>query len=535
MEMKSLNGYEIVDAKAREEILFIKNGTVTPEMYGAVGDGETDDTIALQNMFASGHLSFFFTRKYRVVSNVNLILHTFDTVKGITIQSSEASAIIIDNPNPDNRGVECFLRFAKCEDVYIKLNLIGNCTTLSQIGDYGCTAIRLDTCKNVTVDAYSKYSRYVVQVFASDFLAGDICENITVRGRCDQCGYFVSAYSVKNLDVRCKTNKVSRSVWVAGAENVTIENRYTMSQKTHNIIVSNQGYINGYKGVKNARIKVLSESIDYEKEDPNSFFLNQNAASCGISVGLIKETTGISVDNMPTIFENVFFEYHLYGRGRGCCIDCSYDMEISCENIRAVAYDYRDPDYITDQVLFFSGAYCDKIPVIFSIGCDTGRESKQKIIAHYTANGKKTNANLTVIASRLEGIESGNITLVDCCHLKLRRANTFTMIGEESHVLLADGSDISCTNNGNSCMVYFNAKSGQKTSDHLLNKSSAVITSLIPTNYILQSVLGDGTIKTLYNGMVTPEGVKVHFPPLESKTIQVTAAQGNNAIVTLII
>lgn len=46
-EMKSLNGVEIVDAKAREDIGYIKNA-VTPQMFGAKGDGVTDDTSAIQ-------------------------------------------------------------------------------------------------------------------------------------------------------------------------------------------------------------------------------------------------------------------------------------------------------------------------------------------------------------------------------------------------------------------------------------------------------------------------------------------------------
>ena len=44
---------------------------VTPEMYGAVGDGETDDSVALQNAINSGY-SIVFTKKYYFTQTLNI-------------------------------------------------------------------------------------------------------------------------------------------------------------------------------------------------------------------------------------------------------------------------------------------------------------------------------------------------------------------------------------------------------------------------------------------------------------------------------
>lgn len=55
-EFSSLNGYDVKDKIARENIIEIENDInllstfVTPQMFGAVGDGVTDDTLPIKNM-----------------------------------------------------------------------------------------------------------------------------------------------------------------------------------------------------------------------------------------------------------------------------------------------------------------------------------------------------------------------------------------------------------------------------------------------------------------------------------------------------
>jgi len=65
-----LNGFEVKDAKARESI------GVTPQMFGAVGDGVADDTNAISNMFAYAALAdkkvHFPKGEYRTTSAIHV-------------------------------------------------------------------------------------------------------------------------------------------------------------------------------------------------------------------------------------------------------------------------------------------------------------------------------------------------------------------------------------------------------------------------------------------------------------------------------
>ena len=83
--MSIFNGYEVKDKAARNDILKLKEAVVTPEMFGAVGDGITDDSAAFQNAVDSG-IPLRIKNKTYNVSNVNITIPTIIDMAGGKIQ-----------------------------------------------------------------------------------------------------------------------------------------------------------------------------------------------------------------------------------------------------------------------------------------------------------------------------------------------------------------------------------------------------------------------------------------------------------------
>ena len=90
---------------------------VTPQMFGAKGDGVTDDTSAILSMFASDHKDFFFPAgKYIVTDDITIDESDisicgagmyvseifFDDSHGITINNPRIIGNILINSSPLN-------------------------------------------------------------------------------------------------------------------------------------------------------------------------------------------------------------------------------------------------------------------------------------------------------------------------------------------------------------------------------------------------------------------------------------------------
>lgn len=78
------------------DLLILKtvNDYVTPEMYGAKGDGQTDDTAALKEAFTKGNVCLKRGAIYKC-SNVDIVSNSVIIGNGATIDSGNASGFII--------------------------------------------------------------------------------------------------------------------------------------------------------------------------------------------------------------------------------------------------------------------------------------------------------------------------------------------------------------------------------------------------------------------------------------------------------
>lgn len=116
----------------------LKNGYVTPEMFGAVGDGVADDTQAIKDMFASGSKAYLFDKQlYKVtggieVNNACNIFFTETTLKCVH--------------SLDVRDFEYVISF-HATNIKTFGRLIVNCDSSANIGVY------LDECGGSSFDS----------------------------------------------------------------------------------------------------------------------------------------------------------------------------------------------------------------------------------------------------------------------------------------------------------------------------------------------------------------------------------------------
>lgn len=174
---------EMEEGRLSEEILTATFGTfVSVKKFGAVGDGETDDTEAIQAALDSGAKAIFFPAGYYVVSSIHVTNHDV-TLKGagwavsriVRVVSATTGGARYTNPewDMDNGGVAVIEVEAggfKLEDIAVKaMSASGGFPSHS--GSWHDAGIRLQTSTR-TIGGVTYRDRSLDADFRNVYLSG---------------------------------------------------------------------------------------------------------------------------------------------------------------------------------------------------------------------------------------------------------------------------------------------------------------------------------------------------------------------------
>ena len=140
---------------------YTKGNYITAEMFGAVGDGVNDDTIALQTAFEnSGEIPILLCGKYKITQTINL--HSNLVVQGdghiicdaiTAFKGENISNVLIENITfnsnatiGDSYSIGYTLYFLNCNSIDINKCSFNNIKTISAICTENCTDIIIHEC-----------------------------------------------------------------------------------------------------------------------------------------------------------------------------------------------------------------------------------------------------------------------------------------------------------------------------------------------------------------------------------------------------
>lgn len=211
---------------------------VTPEMYGAKGDGVTDDTEALQNSFDSEH-TVYLSKKYGVSNTLNISKDTS------VICSSESEILPLSNIGTlIEVGTGTVITHNPVLNGLIKVTWYGgkiNCKNGDYIASVGLELGKLYHSKFADISVINVSNTGVK--YSGTFGAIAICENVAVKGTANtlaECGFDLGRndqrlYNCSAIDckvgfyIRQAYNRLTGcAVWVTHSNNWTLTTAYVI-------------------------------------------------------------------------------------------------------------------------------------------------------------------------------------------------------------------------------------------------------------------------------------------------------------------
>jgi hypothetical protein len=202
--------------------------SVSVKDFGAVGNGTTDDTAAIQLALSSGATRIYFpTGTYKILLTEGSYLHKF-TSGDIELFGN---ATILDTSTYTLNGpfTEIFWFDGVSSASVTGINYLGPVVSspTTQVGYLGAIFVRATTgSTNITVNAQIENARYGVQSGEYATPALGYCSNFDLTLDCLLVGYPLATYLANNINANINAEKTHRAAYVAGGKNVNIDAQF---------------------------------------------------------------------------------------------------------------------------------------------------------------------------------------------------------------------------------------------------------------------------------------------------------------------
>lgn len=337
--MKTLNGYEIVDASAREDISNAREDIsnaredishlktyVTPEMHGAKGDGVNDDTEAIQAAIDSGEAVQFTYGSTYLISSALVIRRS-----GVLINGNNATIKL-------KEGCVCnVLEFTAWTNATIeRLTLMGNDSnlngvyldgTVTSLRFYQVTVSNNGQC-GVKVGGYTWGNQFVECNFTLNGDCGFHAKGVETEGATIGC------LSTTDFELCRFTRNTNAGAIITGSTNKFFGGWFEGNKI--GLVLSAETYYCG---------NVLLSGVDIEGNEDHAIKFVSNTAYGVEGVKII----GGQVCGSTTNKSLLYYDIPAYE-------DCSVDVDASAVPIAGVVTDAVNmPTYIYSEIYPMTG------------------------------------------------------------------------------------------------------------------------------------------------------------------------------------